>query len=83
MYHVYLRGPDGKIIGQVSHPSTPAAAQEAFSALVNQTAYDGFHVAAVLTENNRPIAIHRFDQQDGGPQFWRNRLHQIPFASLH
>jgi hypothetical protein len=83
MYHVYLRKYDGRIIGEVSHPSTAAAAQQAFAALVNRTDYDGFEVAAVLTENKRPIAIHRFDQKDGDPQFWRDRSHQIPFSPLH
>jgi ethanolamine utilization protein EutA (predicted chaperonin) len=33
--------------------------------------------------SNRPIAIHSFDRQDGGPRFWRNRLHQIRFSSVH
>lgn len=83
MYRVYLRQLDGKVIGEVTHPPTPAAAMEAFAALINQAKYDGFKLAAVLTENNRPIAVHRFDRQSGEAEFWRDRLHELPFAPLH
>jgi hypothetical protein len=83
MYRIYLRQTDGKVVGSVTHASTPAAAREAFSALVRETGYDGFQLAAVLIENNRPLAVHRFDRRPGEDGFWRDRLHEIPFSSLH
>jgi hypothetical protein len=50
---------------------------------VGEAGYDGFKLAAVLVENNRPIAVHRFDRQAGDDGFWRDRLHEIPFSPRH
>ncbi len=83
MYRVFLRHLDGQIVGETSHPSTASAARQAFADLVNQTKYDGFELAAVLTEHQRVIAVHRFDRIAGDAQFWRNRLDQLAFSPLH
>jgi hypothetical protein len=83
MYRVYLRQFDGQLIQEAEPLETQAAARDAFAALVNQTGYDGFELAAVLTENNRPIAVHRFDRHPGEAAFWRHRLDELPFTPLH
>jgi hypothetical protein len=83
MYHVYLRDGKGRIMGRVTHPKTRESAKHDFSALVNHTEYDGFEIVAVLTEDKRPVAIHRFDAEPGSAQFWRDRLHELPFSLPH
>lgn len=70
-------------MGSATHPKTRDSAERDFAALVNRTEYDGFEIAAVLTEDKRPVAIHRFDAKPGSGQFWRDRLHQIPFSLFH
>lgn len=83
MYRVYLRSADGATMGVVTHARTREDAAQAFAALVNDTAYDGFELAAVLVEDKRPIAVHRFDQPNGSAHDWRGRLRQLPFSPLH
>jgi hypothetical protein len=83
MYHVYLRDAEGRLMGNVSHPETREAAERAFSALIERREYDDFGVVAVLAENKRPIAVHRFDAPPGDAHNWRGRLQQLPFSTLH
>ena len=83
MYRVYLRDLSGQIVGVASHPRTPAQARQAFAALVGQTRYDGLALAAVLLEQNRVLAVHRFDRTDGDQQYWRGRLDQLGFTTVH
>lgn len=83
MYLVYLRQANGMIVGGVEHAATREQAEHCFARLVNETAYDGFDLLAVLVENRRPIAIHRFNQPPGTAQSWRERLDELPFTPLH
>lgn len=84
MYLVYLRHVNGAIVGSVEHLASREEAERSFGRLVNETAYDGFDLIAVLVEDKQPVAIHRFSQQArrGGTR-WRDRPSEIPFSSLH
>jgi hypothetical protein len=83
VYYVYLRSADGKIVGDVRHLGTRDEAADAFASIVNCTDYDGFDLIAILKENNRPVAIHRFAQSSDHIQSWRGRLHALPFTTQH
>lgn len=79
-YRAYLRTFDGQFSDKTITADT-AAADEAFSALVNRTDLDGQKLAAALTYNNRQVAFHRFDRRPGDADYWRDKLDEIPWPS--
>lgn len=79
-YRAYLRTFDGQISDKTITADT-AAADEAFSALVNRTDLDGQKLAATLSYNNRQVAFHRFDRRPGDADYWRDKLDEIPWPS--
>lgn len=79
-YRTYIRTFDGKVSDKTITPDT-AAADEAFSALVNRTDLDGQKLAAALTYKNRQVAFHRFDRRPGDENYWRDKLDEIPWPS--
>ncbi|MEY2335114.1 hypothetical protein AAE485_15070 (plasmid) [Acidithiobacillus ferriphilus] len=79
-YRAYLRTFNGQVSGKTI-TADAAAADKAFTALVNRTGLDGQKLAAALTYNNRQIAFHRFDRQPGDADYWRDKLDEIPWPS--
>lgn len=79
-YRAYLRTFDGQVSEKTITTDT-AAADEAFSALVNRTDLDGQKLAAALTYNNRQVAFHRFDRRPGDADYWRDKLDEIPWPA--
>lgn len=80
MYRAYLRTFDGQV-SEKSITADQSAAEEAFCSLVNRTNLDGQKLAVALTYNNRQIAFHRFDRRPGDADYWRDKLHEIPWPS--
>lgn len=79
-YRAYIRAFDGQISDKTI-TKDPAAAAEAFSALVCRADLDGQRLAAALTYNNGQLAFHRFDRNPGDRDYWRDRLDDIEWPS--
>jgi len=76
IYRAYLRTATGQVSEKTVTPSR-AAALIAFEELVSRMDLDGQKLAAALTCDNRQVAFHRFDQQPGYADYWRDRLDEI------
>lgn len=78
IYRAYLRDFNGRVPAETKTiTSTAEAADEAFTALVNRTDLDGQQLVAVLSYNNRQLAFHRFDRDQGDADYWRDKLDEI------
>lgn len=83
MYRIYLRTFDQQVIADSkTNTHNPAAAAQAFAALVDRTDLDGQKMAAVLSFNGGQLAFHRFDRQPGQPDYWRGRLDEIEWPGI-
>lgn len=52
-------------------------AASSFTHLVNRSKLDGQTIAAIITFNDQPIAVHRFDRELGHWDYWRRRFDEI------
>jgi hypothetical protein len=78
MYRVYLRTLDQQVLnGSKTTTRNQRTTAKAFTHLVNRSELDGQTIAAVLTFNDQPIAVHRFDRELGHRDYWRMRLDEI------
>lgn len=76
MYRVYIRSFDQKVL-DMFHTTSSDAARERFAELVNSTEYDGQKIGVALTRDNKQIAFHRFDAEEGTQHNWRGRTDEI------
>jgi hypothetical protein len=74
-FRIYLRGPDQSVSSKTV-TGDPVAALTAFRTLTDRTDLDGTAMLAVLNENGRPVAHHRFDGLDPA-KWWRGRTIDI------
>ena len=82
MHPAYLRTFDGKVPPETKTITAGrAAAEAAFSDLVNRQHLDGQKLAAVLSYNNGQIAFHRFDRNPGDTDYCRDRLNEIEWPT--
>ncbi len=79
-YRAYLRTFDGQV-SEKTITKDPAAAAEAFAALVERTDLDGQKMAAALTYKNVQLAFHRFDRHPGDIDYWRDKLDEITWPT--
>lgn len=76
MYRTYLRSTDQSVSDKTSTGDRDAALA-AFAALTERADLDGSKMLAVLNQDGKPLAHHRFDRAPGDPDYWRGRLHEL------
>jgi hypothetical protein len=82
VFRAYLRSFDGYVLPETNTITADrAAAEAAFTELVNRTYLDDQRWAAVLSYNNSQIASHRFDCRPGDADYWRDKLADIRWPS--
>lgn len=82
VFRAYLRSFDGYVLPETNTVTADrAAAEAAFTELVNRTYLDDQRWAAVLSYNNSQIASHRFDRRPGDADYWRDKLVDIRWPS--
>jgi hypothetical protein len=82
VFRAYLRSFDGYVLPETNTVTADrAAAEAAFTELVNRTYFDDQKWAAVLSYNNSQIAFHRFDRCPGDGDYWRDKLADIRWPS--
>ncbi|QNM94883.1 hypothetical protein [Chitinimonas koreensis] len=60
MFRVYLRHPD-QSVSDKTNTSDPAVAQAAYDALLDRAELIGSPILAVMNQDGKPVAHHRFD----------------------
>jgi len=83
MYKVYLCINDKPLKWSMERCIDKDRAAAAFADLVNRTAFDVADFAAVLKDGAKTIALHRFTHRHGMPDYWRERIQEIPWNLPH
>lgn len=82
VFRAFLRSFDGYVLPETNTVTADrAAAEAAFTELVNRAYLDGQNWAAVLSCNDSQIAFHCFDRRPGDADYWRDKLADIRWPS--